>query len=505
MAAWRRHVPPRVRAGVRERVAIDTRALGAFRIGLGTLLVLDILLRARDLRAHYSDSGVFPRPAAIRLYDPLSVHLAVGDVPALAVLFALQALVAVVFLVGYRTRLATLVTWVLWLSLHARFPLVLNGGDTLIRLSLFWSLFVPLGARFSVDALHREAPPETVTSLGTAALLAQVVFMYGTNVALKHMGVVWRAGDGLTYTLQLGHFTTPFGEWLSALPLVTTALGYVVYVLWTLSPGLLLLTGWKRAALAAAFAAMHVGMALSMHLGLFPFVVVTTLLLFLPTPVWDRLLPAERVGWLRERVQAVGLESRLRRLYLPVQPPVAVERHRDALWVLAAVVIVVSVLFVGLYNVQVLTNRADVGPQDTVPEPLETYGERAHLTQHWTMFAPDPLRETGWYVLPGTLTNGTTVDVARGGPVTAERPEELSDDLAAQYPNQRWRKYTSNLLEPGHGAERRLFLEYHCERWNRTHDVDLRRIAFEYVTLRTTRTGTVRQGTTELAGHRCGT
>lgn len=89
------------------------------------------------------------------------------------------------------------------------------------------------------------------------------------------------------------------------------------------------------------------------------------------------------------------------------------------------------------------------------------------------MFAPDPLRGTGWYAVPGTLANGTTVDVARGGPVTAGRPPELSEDLAAQYPNQRWRKYTSNLLESGYGAERWLFLEYHCQRWNRTHGVGL--------------------------------
>ncbi|MFC7026704.1 HTTM domain-containing protein [Halomicroarcula sp. GCM10025710] len=321
MDAWRNPVPSRVRSWIRQRVAIDARALGVFRVLLGSLLVLDILLRARDLGAHYSDSGVFPRSAAIQQYDPLSLHLVAGDVPELAVLFALQALVAVVFLVGYRTRLATLATWVLWLSLHARFPLVLNGGDTLLRLSLFWSLFVPLGARFSVDALHREAPPETVSSLGTAALLGQVLFMYGTNVALKHMGVIWRAGDGLTYTLQLGHFITPFGEFLSTLPLVTTALGYAVYVLWTLSPGLLLLTGWRRAALTAAFMAMHVGMALSMHLGLFPFVVVTTLLLFLPPTVWDRLLPANRVERVREWVQTTGILAWARGLYPTASPP----------------------------------------------------------------------------------------------------------------------------------------------------------------------------------------
>ena len=498
MGIWRDRLPERLRTAVRDRVAVDTRALGVFRISLGVLLLADLLLRARDLRAHYSDSGVFPRPAAIELYDPLSLHLAVGDVPQLAVLFALQGVVALAFLVGYRTRLATLSTWLLWLSLHARFPLALNGGDTLLRLSLFWSLFVPLGARFSVDALHREAPPDRIASLGTAALLGQVLFMYGTNAAFKHMGTVWAAGDGLTYTLRLGHFTTAFGEFLGTLPLVTTVLGYTVFVLWTLSPGLLLLTGWRRTVLAGLFVGIHVGMALSMHLGLFPAVVVAALLLFLPGPVWDRLLPPERIDWLRQP----GLEGILRSLYPTLSTPDRLTRLRGHLRVVAVVVILVSLLFVGAFNAQVLTNRAGVGPQDTTPEPLETYGETMYLTQYWNMFAPDPLRKTGWYRLPGTLENGTTVDVAHGGPVTAERPAGLSD-LAHQYPNQRWRKYLSTLRQFGYADERDLFLQYHCQQWNHDHDTDLESIEFEYVTLWVTDNGTVRQGTDHLASHTC--
>ncbi|WP_324756324.1 HTTM domain-containing protein [Haloarcula sp. GH36] len=498
MGTWQERLPQRLRAAVRDRVAVDTRSLGVVRISLGLLLLSDLLLRARDLRAHYSDSGVFPRPAAIELYDPLSVHLVVGDVPELAALFALQGIVALAFLVGYRTRLATLLTWLLWLSLHARFPMALNGGDTLLRLTLFWSLFVPLGARFSVDALHREAPPTRVASLGTAALLGQVVFMYGTNATLKHMGTVWAAGDGLTYTLRLGHFTTVFGEFLGTIPLVTTVLGYTVFVLWTLSPGLLLLTGWKRTLLASLFVSMHVGMALSMHLGLFPAVVVTVLLLFLPTPVWDRLLPPERI----ERLRRPALEAFLNGLYPTLSTPDRLARLRAQLRVVAVVVILVSLLFVGGFNAQLLTNRADIGPQDTTPEPLETYGETLYLTQYWNMFAPDPLRETGWYRLPGTLANGTTVGVAHGGPVTDDRPAGL-DDLAHQYPNQRWRKYLSNLRQPGYAAERDLFLQYHCEQWNREHDADLETIEFEYVTLWVTDDGTVRQGTDSLGRHSC--
>ena len=40
---------------------IDTRSLAVFRIGLALTILLDLVLRAQDLGAHYTDAGVLPR------------------------------------------------------------------------------------------------------------------------------------------------------------------------------------------------------------------------------------------------------------------------------------------------------------------------------------------------------------------------------------------------------------------------------------------------------------
>ena len=42
-------------------LSLDLRALAAFRISLGLLLICDQLVRFEDLAAHYSDLGVMPR------------------------------------------------------------------------------------------------------------------------------------------------------------------------------------------------------------------------------------------------------------------------------------------------------------------------------------------------------------------------------------------------------------------------------------------------------------
>ena len=50
-------------------------------------------------------------------------------------------LVALALLVGYRTRIATIFSWVLLISLQARNVFITQGGDALTVVLLFWGLF----------------------------------------------------------------------------------------------------------------------------------------------------------------------------------------------------------------------------------------------------------------------------------------------------------------------------------------------------------------------------
>ena len=44
---------------------LDLRSLALLRMGLGGLVVLDVLLRLRDLTTFYTDAGVLPRAVPI--------------------------------------------------------------------------------------------------------------------------------------------------------------------------------------------------------------------------------------------------------------------------------------------------------------------------------------------------------------------------------------------------------------------------------------------------------
>lgn len=63
------------------------------------------------------------------------------------------ALVCIVL--GFMTRLSALVALLLMVSFHQRMTWVLNGGDAVIRHTLFYLLLMPAGATWSVDAWLR--------------------------------------------------------------------------------------------------------------------------------------------------------------------------------------------------------------------------------------------------------------------------------------------------------------------------------------------------------------
>lgn len=99
-------------------------------------MIVGLLRRTWHLAAFYTDAGVLPREALFADYNGsvYSPHTLSGE-PCAQLLFGNTAAVALALVVGYRSRIATILTWLLLVSLHARSPHVLNGGDVLLRSS----------------------------------------------------------------------------------------------------------------------------------------------------------------------------------------------------------------------------------------------------------------------------------------------------------------------------------------------------------------------------------
>jgi predicted DCC family thiol-disulfide oxidoreductase YuxK len=279
----------------REVLSLDLRTLALFRFALGATLAVDMLNRLAHVRTFYTDWGLWPREAAMDYAGPmrLSVHLLNGDTWFAATLLLIEAAAGVALALGWRTRAATVVAFVLQASLLNRNSVILLGGDTLLTCLLFWGMFLPLGARWSLDvALAQNRPPEEPRHLSPAgvALLAQVLIVYFFSAILKNGAEWWPDGTAVYYTMMLDRYSTPLGRVLLDYPRLMQGLTYYVYFLELLGPLLALspfLQRPLRFLVMLGLMAMHIGFVVCMEIGLFPWVSLTSLTVLLGGWFWD--------------------------------------------------------------------------------------------------------------------------------------------------------------------------------------------------------------------------
>ncbi|MFT4884047.1 MAG: hypothetical protein ACI8U4_001560 [Natronomonas sp.] len=461
----------RVRAVLAERVGIDARGLAAFRIYVGLLLCADLLLRARDLRAFYTDTGVLPRAVHAELYPTLSrisIHTLSGALWWQVLLFVVACGFALLLTVGYRTRLSAIASWLLLASLQARNDYILNGGDTVLLVVLFVALFLPLGRRWSLDARASDGLPEKIASdqvvgFGTAALLTQVVLIYATNAVFKFRSDAWMAGEAVPQVFQVERFVVFLGPYISEFTTLLVAINWLWVAMLVVSPLLVLTRRWLRASLVGLYMGAHLAMRLTMDLGLFSEAMVAGLLVFLPPVVWDHVErsvePLENgiSGWLdaRPRIDAAVQPS------LAVLPTSLRRGAARALPVATATILIVGLLW------QVAAVGVVAPPEDSPVEPEE---------HSWKLFAPNPPASDGWYVTTGETAAGEEVGVYPHAHTSFERP----DHIAETYPNARWRKYLTGLQ---HGSDRRIaaFADYLCRTGAETHGERLTGVEITFV------------------------
>jgi len=462
------------------RYGLDLRSVAAFRAGLGVLLLTDLFWRSLDIRAFYTDEGIVPRERLVGAWgSPLnySFHTWGGDATSQAILFSGAAVFALMLLVGYRSRLAAFMSWLFLFSLHGRNYLVLQGGDDMLRVMLFWSIFLPLGARFSVDsvlapyhserttpAADRPLVPRRVFSLGSVVIVLQLLAVYVVTAYLKS-GPAWHSqGSAIHLALHHHTFVTRFGRLFAQLPTpVLQGMTWSIWWLEMLGP-LLFLVPWRTAYFRTAqvlfFWSFHFGLYMCMELGPFPWVAIVCWIVILPSWFWDA--PVAQV------VRAAGvrriLEGLSRRASLVVD-----RRHAwlnvpwsNGLGIGRPATVVLALLagYTGYGTVFAAFHRGGVSGKFF--EPLVA----VRLYANWGMFAPNPPNASGWFVSVARQVNGNEVDVWNDGAPVSWVPPELP---STTYKRERWRKFSDNILNPGHAGVRPYFLGWLCTEWNEQH------------------------------------
>ena len=409
------------------------------RILMGFVLLGDLFTRWRFCREFYTSEGFCSRALVLESlanYLLPSLHLANDTEAYQSLLFTLGMVFAGGLLLGYRTRLCSLLSWLLLVSLHERNFLVLNSGDTLLAALLFWGIFLPWGATWSVDSRKAGAPEvreRLVLSAATIGWSLQMSYLY-LFAALHKLHPYWLSeGSALYYALNIGHHAT---SWANSLLTYPEALRVLTRAVWgtELLLAFAVLAPWRRLRLVAIVVAvlMHLSFGLFLEIGVFRYVPVIGLLALLPR-----------------------FSSGLPRDQLRVELPAG----RSAL-----------LLGVCLLNLAVNFESLGKGKQVFVPPSILRVASLFAGLQNFGVFAGPGLEQDGWFAIQVHARDGKDYDAWRGDrPWDSNRPELVS----ATFPDDRWRKYLMNLPGlPQESPYRRGFAEWAKGEWNSRHPMN---------------------------------
>jgi hypothetical protein len=298
-----------------QYLEIDRRVLASFRIWFGLVLLVDLVRRVPHLTLFYTNDGVLPNHYAI--FAPLSdrtfsLFFACSTKAQVSVAFALTALVYTGLTLGYRTKLMQILTLILYSSLISRNLFFEMGGSCSLSLAAGWTVFLPLGDRFSLDAVRlslsrrreqkasalndrRELGPirAPCTTLVVLGLLLQLTAIYFLNFEQKVDGS-WKTGDAVHWVLWQNRIATSLAElvrsheprWFSPMA------SWGTLVVEAIAPAMLLtpfVYRWTRSIYFVLVSLMHIGIALFMDVGPYSYVMLALDLLMLPGFWFDRL------------------------------------------------------------------------------------------------------------------------------------------------------------------------------------------------------------------------
>nr|MBA3972566.1 HTTM domain-containing protein [Bacteroidota bacterium] len=143
----------------------DATALCVFRIAFGFFLFLNGISLVQDFHEWYGigDASLVPLHDSLTYYSDFRINvfkwLEPTEFSAWMVLLT-YILTSVCVMIGFNTRITTIVCFILMVSLQNRNYVILNSGDTLMRCMLFLMMFAPTHVKYSLDAYFKEKEGE---------------------------------------------------------------------------------------------------------------------------------------------------------------------------------------------------------------------------------------------------------------------------------------------------------------------------------------------------------
>lgn len=275
--------------------SIDARQYAALRIAFGVLSMVYFLGLLPFLETQFSGSGWLSDTRQIASQNGGSWSLFFMFIGKHSILqayaIAVLGIVSAFFMmIGYKSSVSAAITWLVWVSLWNRNPLLLDGDDAVLKILCFYLMLSPCGNCWSVDAYVRKKP-QYVAIWPLRLMQFQVALIYFVSGWVKFQSPEWLDGTILQVVLVHPHYSR-WDAWdFIGSPLIASLLaGLAWFIRWweLLFPVLLPNTYTRKLSLIIGIS-FHVGLLLTMNLRWFAVIMLALYLALLPNGCFIRL------------------------------------------------------------------------------------------------------------------------------------------------------------------------------------------------------------------------
>jgi predicted DCC family thiol-disulfide oxidoreductase YuxK len=206
----------------REYLSEDRFLIGAslLRICIGLLLIYHYLIHYGQRYFLWSGAGINDYSEQY-LLSTLSLYNMNSSLIYFDIIYHISIVASVVYLIGYKGRIISVINYVLYYSLYIRMGHISDGGDNLLVICLFFLLFVNCTVYFAPKAeLYRASRHQSkhtfraqlgslLHNAAVICIVIQLCFVYFISAMYQMMGELWQNGTAIYYISQVNEFSRP--------------------------------------------------------------------------------------------------------------------------------------------------------------------------------------------------------------------------------------------------------------------------------------------------------
>ena len=286
----------------------DPVSASVFRISLGILMIIFYIANFPNWERFYAVDGMASLdPKTVLSTNWWSIFSWTEGLFPVKVYWWIGFFSTIAFTLGFQTRIATIILYVLQTSMNMRDWVVINGEDHIFRMILFYGCFAPLNHSFSLDNFFRKKKLEKKGLSDNRELpLIWPIRLMQINIALIYVinvpnkltdDFAWINGEAIYWTMvnnMWSHqiFTEYFYKWDC---LLSKIFAYGTILVEGLFPILVWIRETKLLSIAA-ITFLHLGITfLIPNVTFFTLAMICLFWVYVPSEVtWKIILPTLR-------------------------------------------------------------------------------------------------------------------------------------------------------------------------------------------------------------------